>query len=258
MELPTLVETYKTLDGDLFFKSGDICQMIVVYDPTNEEERIDVHALCEKQQWEWKAGLTPPTHRIRNRKYKNLDLFDRREVRDAELQVLELLHSTRRDIYDLEVHTIAEMQQNVEKWKKERGDAAGRGRSSSSSGANSDDAGSAATGSSAAAAAGSDVGAVAAAAAGSSVVGKKAAARGAAGAAEAPVIEHVISCDDDVLSWLEEMGMTNDEAAAGLSDYSDCLFEKGRGGPAAAAAATGSVVSSAGTGCLYTGRSRFL
>lgn len=70
--------------------TGDISQMIVVFNPQEPKEYIDLHQLCERQQWEWKAGLTPPTHRIRSRKFKNLDLFERQEIRDAELQVLEV------------------------------------------------------------------------------------------------------------------------------------------------------------------------
>ncbi|PFH33910.1 TAF7-like RNA polymerase II TAF7L [Besnoitia besnoiti] len=184
VELPTLLETYKSLDGDLLFKSGDICQMIVVFDPQDPQNAIDLQELCERQQWEWKDGLTPPTHRIRSRKFKNLDLFDRQEIRDAELQVLELLHSTRRDNYEIEVHTLHEMHRTLE---QHRDAAAGRGA--------------------------------------------KPTAPGVTSNAEA-VIEHVVSCDDDVLAWLDSVGMLHSAApdpngseGGGLSDYSDVLFD---------------------------------
>lgn len=182
VELPTLVETYKSLDGDLLFKSGDICQMIVVCDPQDPREAIDVQDLSERQQWEWKAGLTPPTHRIRSRKFKNLDLFDRQEIRDAELQVLELLHSTRRDNYEIEVHTLHEMHRILE---QQREAAEGKAPKPTAPGAT---------------------------------------ANGTA------VVEHVVSCDDDVLAWLDSAGMLHGavlepEGEGSFSDYSDILFD---------------------------------
>lgn len=61
--------------------------MLYVFDP--QVNNLDLANLCDKQQWEWRAGLTPPTHRIRSRKFKNIDLFDREEIRDAELEVLQ-------------------------------------------------------------------------------------------------------------------------------------------------------------------------
>ncbi|CDJ52986.1 hypothetical protein, conserved [Eimeria brunetti] len=112
VELPTLIETYKTVDSDILFKSGDVCQMLYVFDP--QVNNLDLGTLCDKQQWEWRAGLTPPTHRIRSRKFKNIDLFDREEIRDAEL---ELLHGLRRDTYQIEVHTELDM---LEARKKEQ------------------------------------------------------------------------------------------------------------------------------------------
>ncbi|PHJ19867.1 taf7-like rna polymerase ii taf7l, partial [Cystoisospora suis] len=169
--------------------AGDISQMIVVFNPQEPKECLDLHELCERQQWEWKAGLTPPTHRIRSRKFKNLDLFERQEIRDAELQVLELLHSTRRDNYEVEVHTLHEMHQLLDQQTQA---AQGKGRKPTVSGI---------------------------------------------GASEATV-EHVVSCDDDVLAWLDSMGMLDapvgdpedpsnmSSANSGaISDYSDLLFD---------------------------------
>ncbi|CBZ54934.1 hypothetical protein NCLIV_053610 [Neospora caninum Liverpool] len=162
--------------------AGDICQMIVVCDPQDPREAIDVQDLSERQQWEWKAGLTPPTHRIRSRKFKNLDLFDRQEIRDAELQVLELLHSTRRDNYEIEVHTLHEMHRILE---QQREAAEGKAPKPTAPGAT---------------------------------------ANGTA------VVEHVVSCDDDVLAWLDSAGMLHGavlepEGEGSFSDYSDILFD---------------------------------
>ncbi|CDI85725.1 hypothetical protein, conserved [Eimeria praecox] len=109
VELPTLIETYKTVDSDILFKSGDVSQMLYVFDP--QVNNLDLGSLCDKQQWEWRAGLTPPTHRIRSRKFKNIDLFDREEIRDAELEVLQA------SIHPPAIHTELDM---LEARKKEQ------------------------------------------------------------------------------------------------------------------------------------------
>ncbi|XP_026192687.1 uncharacterized protein LOC34621070 [Cyclospora cayetanensis] len=127
VELPTLIETYKSVDSDILFKSGDVCQMLYVFDP--QVSNMDLSSLCDKQQWEWRAGLTPPTHRIRSRKFKNIDLFDREEIRDAEL---ELLHGLRRDTYEIEVHTELDMLEARNKEQEQPSQPQSQGKGSSS------------------------------------------------------------------------------------------------------------------------------
>lgn len=68
--------------------------MLYVYESTCDS--LNLRLLCDQQQWEWLGGLTPPTHRIRSRKFRNLDLFDRHEIRDAELEALQVRHAKRR------------------------------------------------------------------------------------------------------------------------------------------------------------------
>ncbi|OEH75980.1 hypothetical protein cyc_04550 [Cyclospora cayetanensis] len=143
VELPTLIETYKSVDSDILFKSGDVCQMLYVFDP--QVSNMDLSSLCDKQQWEWRAGLTPPTHRIRSRKFKNIDLFDREEIRDAELEVLQvrergnatfcslvLLHGLRRDTYEIEVHTELDMLEARNKEQEQPSQPQSQGKGSSS------------------------------------------------------------------------------------------------------------------------------
>lgn len=42
MDLPTITESYKTLDNKVVYKTGDIAQMMVCsHDPAPEEEEVD-------------------------------------------------------------------------------------------------------------------------------------------------------------------------------------------------------------------------
>lgn len=115
LELPCITESHKTLNGDLFFKSADISQIMIVYD---EKSRPDIEGIRDKSHWEWKSGLTPATHRLRVRKFKNFDVFDRQEIREAELEVIDLLNSSSRDSYEVLTHTESEMISSLEKFRK--------------------------------------------------------------------------------------------------------------------------------------------
>lgn len=101
----------------------------------------------------------------------------------------QLLHSTRRDNYEIEVHTLHEMHQLLDQQTQA---AQGNGSKPTVSGI---------------------------------------------GVSEATV-EHVVSCDDDVLAWLDSMGMLdapvgdpedpsniNSANSGAISDYSDLLFD---------------------------------
>ncbi|KAF8822530.1 TAF7-like Rna polymerase II TAF7L [Cardiosporidium cionae] len=115
VELPNIIESYKTIDGDLMFKSGDIAQMIYVYESSSRE--VDIKALRDVYHWEWKSGLTPSTHRIRTRKFKNFNVFDQEDIRNAELEVLELLHGLTRDSYEYVAQSEYDMVINAEKFQ---------------------------------------------------------------------------------------------------------------------------------------------
>eukprot|EP01071_Lankesteria_metandrocarpae_P012271 Lankesteria_metandrocarpae@DN5657_c0_g1_i1.p1 len=111
LELPCIIETYKSLDADLMFKSCDVSQMLYVYDPTVES--IDIPTLKNTNFWECRSGLTPATHRIRSRKFRNLDVFDRSDIALAELEILELMRGVSREWSEIDVVSRWEMQRHV-------------------------------------------------------------------------------------------------------------------------------------------------
>lgn len=61
VDLPCVVETYKTRDRKMYFKSGDVGQMLIVHN--SEEEAQDVPL-------EYPSGLTPPTTNITKRRFQ--------------------------------------------------------------------------------------------------------------------------------------------------------------------------------------------
>ena len=59
-KLPTIVETHKSLDGETYYKTGQVGQMLVVDD---EEAALPTDL-------ELRDGLAPPTANIRKRKWR--------------------------------------------------------------------------------------------------------------------------------------------------------------------------------------------
>ncbi|KAK4291950.1 hypothetical protein Pmani_035247 [Petrolisthes manimaculis] len=86
MDMPTILETWKTIDGKNFYKTADVCQMLMVReeeDPPEEEQdpkkkRRDPNKVDKK--YLWPHGYTPPLKNVRKRRFrktlrkKNLDL----------------------------------------------------------------------------------------------------------------------------------------------------------------------------------------
>lgn len=85
MDMPTILETWKSIDGKNFYKTADVCQMLMVReeeDPPEEEDpkkkRRDPNKVDKK--YLWPHGYTPPLKNVRKRRFrktlrkKNLDL----------------------------------------------------------------------------------------------------------------------------------------------------------------------------------------
>eukprot|EP00753_Platysulcus_tardus_P007659 PLAT15352.1.p1 GENE.PLAT15352.1~~PLAT15352.1.p1 ORF type:complete len:317 (-),score=107.06 PLAT15352.1:92-1042(-) len=80
VDLPCIVEVQKTLDKEVFYKSGDIGQMLRVLDESSSVEEQRAVSSC--------SGLTPPTESITRHRYgkvrKRASGFAREEVADVE------------------------------------------------------------------------------------------------------------------------------------------------------------------------------
>ncbi|KAL4487625.1 hypothetical protein ABPG72_017414 [Tetrahymena utriculariae] len=93
IDLPCILETYKTEDTINIFKSNDTKQMIYVHKP--EEEDVPQNFAQKKQvidrdtnekvlKYESHHGITPPTQYIRKRFYRKKPILDKAEVQEVE------------------------------------------------------------------------------------------------------------------------------------------------------------------------------
>ncbi|GBE60671.1 TAF7-like RNA polymerase II TAF7L [Babesia ovata] len=114
VELPCHVEAHKTLDCDMLFKAADISQMMIVQERKEAEVTAEAMRQC---MWEWPDGITPATKNIRKRRFKDLDVFDNNDVKEAEREVLNFLNETVRDTYHYEVKSAQEVSELVESYR---------------------------------------------------------------------------------------------------------------------------------------------
>ncbi|GBP22782.1 Transcription initiation factor TFIID subunit 7 [Eumeta japonica] len=78
VDLPTIVESLKTIDNKSFYKTADICQMMICKEepdqPSVEEEtpiknkKKDPYKVDKK--FLWPHGITPPTKNVRKRRFR--------------------------------------------------------------------------------------------------------------------------------------------------------------------------------------------
>ncbi|XP_038216941.1 transcription initiation factor TFIID subunit 7-like [Zerene cesonia] len=77
VDMPTIIESLKTIDNKSFYKSADICQMMICKEepdqPTDEEtptknKKKDPYKVDKK--FLWPHGVTPPTKNVRKRRFR--------------------------------------------------------------------------------------------------------------------------------------------------------------------------------------------
>jgi len=73
VDLPTIVESLKTLDGKLFYKTADICQMMICKEEV-DEDRFDFDDGKKKdakdKKYQWPHGITPPLKNVRKKRFR--------------------------------------------------------------------------------------------------------------------------------------------------------------------------------------------
>jgi len=86
MDMPTIMETWKTTDGKNFYKTADVCQMLMVREEEDSPEEEDLTKKKRRdpnkvdKKYLWPHGYTPPLKNVRKRRFrktlrkKNLDL----------------------------------------------------------------------------------------------------------------------------------------------------------------------------------------
>ncbi|KYN20872.1 Transcription initiation factor TFIID subunit 7 [Trachymyrmex cornetzi] len=98
VDLPTIVESLKTIDNKSFYKTADICQMLICKeeeDHTTDEEspvkqkKKDPNKVDKK--FLWPHGITPPTKNVRRRRFRKTLKKKYVEAPEIEKEVKRLL-----------------------------------------------------------------------------------------------------------------------------------------------------------------------
>lgn len=78
VDIPTIIESMKTIDNKSFYKSADVCQLIICKDepdlPTTDDESPNKNKKKDPnkvdKKYLWPHGITPPCKNIRKRRFR--------------------------------------------------------------------------------------------------------------------------------------------------------------------------------------------
>lgn len=104
-DLPTIIESNKTVDGVHLFKTADICQLLLCEELDVDEENNDV----SKKNYQSLHGLTPPVKNVKKRRFRKTlrNKDDAEEAADIEKEVLLLLRTDNEAVRNNKVHFIS-------------------------------------------------------------------------------------------------------------------------------------------------------
>ncbi|EDW81383.1 uncharacterized protein Dwil_GK12030 [Drosophila willistoni] len=98
VDLPTVVESYKTIDNKSFYKSADICQILICKeDPDDETEKESPNKNKKKdpnkvdKKYLFPHGITPPCKNVRKRRFRKTLKKKNVEAPEIEKEVKHLL-----------------------------------------------------------------------------------------------------------------------------------------------------------------------
>lgn len=93
VDLPSIIESNKTLDKKAIFKTADICQMLLVSERIKHEDE-SFNLLTRPQDITYPHGLTPPMHFVRKRRFRKR--ISNRTIEAVEAEVDRLLRDDER------------------------------------------------------------------------------------------------------------------------------------------------------------------
>lgn len=101
VDLPTIVESLKTIDGKGFYKTADICQMVVCREDGDEQATDEESPQKVKKRdpnkvekkYLWPHGITPPTKNVRKRRFRKTLKKKYVEAPEIEKEVKRLLRN---------------------------------------------------------------------------------------------------------------------------------------------------------------------
>ncbi|EEH39200.2 hypothetical protein PAAG_01662 [Paracoccidioides lutzii Pb01] len=92
VDLPCIIEGMKSWDKRGWYKSADICQMLLVLGRVNSEEEAHTYPLpknVDESSYQYAHGLTPPLRWVRKRRFRKR--ISNRTIEAVELEVARLL-----------------------------------------------------------------------------------------------------------------------------------------------------------------------
>lgn len=95
VDLPCIIEGMKSWDKRMFYKSGDITQMLLVLGPVqNEQEALDYPLpkeviVLDDKTYQYAHGVTPPLKHVRKRRFRRR--ISARTIEQAEKEVANLI-----------------------------------------------------------------------------------------------------------------------------------------------------------------------
>jgi transcription initiation factor TFIID subunit 7 len=112
VDLPCIIEGMKSWDKKGWYKTADICQMLLVFAPIRDEKEaleIELPKAVDPQTWQYPHGITPPMHNARKRRFRKR--ISRNAIEAVEAAVEKLLaddakaDSSRYEILDPEAQS---------------------------------------------------------------------------------------------------------------------------------------------------------
>lgn len=98
VDLPTIVESLKTIDTKGFYKTADICQMLLCKEEDDQTTDEDSPQKTKKKdpnkvdkKYLWPHGVTPPTKNVRKRRFRKTLRKKYVEAPEIEKEVKRLL-----------------------------------------------------------------------------------------------------------------------------------------------------------------------
>jgi transcription initiation factor TFIID subunit 7 len=88
VDLPTIIESSKTLDRKSLYKTADICQMLILGDQISHEETILAYP-SRPSDYIYPHGITPPLRLVRKRRFRKR--ISNRTIEQLESKLDELL-----------------------------------------------------------------------------------------------------------------------------------------------------------------------
>lgn len=98
VDIPTIIESLKTIDNKSFYKTADICQMLICKEDDDQHTDEEMTQKTKKKdpnkvdkKFLWPHGVTPPTKNVRKRRFRKTLKKKYVEAPEIEKEVKRLL-----------------------------------------------------------------------------------------------------------------------------------------------------------------------